>query len=106
MRTLAAALALAVTGCSLLAVHGPGDTTHPGPIECTTSRAWPITDLVWAGVMAAAGAGALAEGASGRSRHGTVEAALGMGAMSLLFVISSLVGFGRIDECRDALAGP
>jgi hypothetical protein len=106
VRPVAVLLVLALTGCSFLAVHGPGDRSLGQPIECTTSRAWPIADLAWAAVFLASGTAAVIEGYTRDRLRGNFEVALGTGVASLAFVVSSMVGFGRISECRDALAGP
>jgi hypothetical protein len=105
VRWIPATLALAVTACSFLAVHGPGDPKPTEPIECTTSRAWPIADLAWAGVLVAAGIGALVEGYTQKRPGHNGEAVISMVPASLLFVVSAMVGFDRVGDCRDALAG-
>jgi hypothetical protein len=105
VRWVPVTLALATTACSFLAVHGPGDPKPTEPIECTTSRAWPIADVVWAGVFVAAGVGALIEGRSQKRSGHNAEAAITMVPAGLLFVVSAMLGFDRVGDCRDALAG-
>lgn len=104
MRFAAAVLALASSGCSLVLVKGP--TQEPiGTIDedCTTSRAWPIVDLVWAGLLLAGGIGAIAEASSTKNRH-SAEAAVTMLPTGVTFAIVALLGFQRVGKCRDQRA--
>jgi len=98
------AILLALTGCSFTLVHGPDSETPPMMVDdCTTSRAWPITDLVFTALFVAGGVGAIIEAntSSTASKHGAT-AAISMLPFGLGFAISSLVGFNRVGKCRDA----
>lgn len=98
------AFLLALASCSFTLVHGPNpDVLPPKVDDCTTSRAWPITDLVFTALFVAGGIGAIIEANSGKStsKHGAT-AAISMLPFGVGFAVSSLVGFKRVGECRDA----
>jgi hypothetical protein len=101
---VALAFVVAHGGCSFKFVHGP-NTEGPVPIadDCTTSRAWPITDLVFAALLVAGGIGAIIEAneSSSAGKHGAA-AAISMLPFGLGFAIASVVGFDRVGNCRDA----
>lgn len=102
-RVLVLALVVAQASCSFTFVRGPS-TDVPAPMvdDCTTSRAWPITDLVFAALFVAGGIGAIVEakGSSASSKH-SATAAISMLPFGIGFVVSSLVGFKRVGDCRD-----
>jgi hypothetical protein len=94
---------LALGGCSFTLVHGPNaDVLPPMVDDCTTSRAWPITDLVFAALFVAGGVGAIIEArsSSSGSKHGAT-AAISMLPFGIGFAMSSLVGFNRVGKCRE-----
>ena len=97
------ALLLALTSCSFTLVRGPDSAIVPPMVdtECTTSRAWPITDLVVAGLFVASGIAAIIEANSSRASKHSATAAISMLPFGIGFAVSSLVGFNRVGDCRD-----
>jgi hypothetical protein len=110
MRTIALAIAGAMTcGCSFVFVSGPPD--HPEklppqmPLDCTTSRAAPILDGVFAGYETFRTTYALTRKESEyRDFPISRGADIGIGiGLTALFVVSMAYGFTATNDCEDAI---
>ncbi|MBA3462881.1 MAG: hypothetical protein H0T46_23195 [Deltaproteobacteria bacterium] len=106
MRVLVLVVAL-LTACSFATVTGP--RTTPGKyLECTTSRASPIADLVTGSVLVAAGAGIAyydrrieGDGTTGIMTYGITLPTIAIG---IVFLVASQYGASRVTRCRAARA--
>lgn len=110
MRSLAAALALAVSGCSFVTVDGPPPTVRYGQtVLCTSDMRGPTIDMILLGLT---GLVSLAIAASeddpstpdmdeseGAAVAGAVTFAVGGGA----FLASALWGRNKVSQCRRAI---
>jgi hypothetical protein len=99
------------SGCSFLFVDAPSDDARNGrsveALDCTSSRAWPTTDVIVGSVMALESFATFSDGTSGFNASGTsssnvyiVPAVAAAGAA--LFVASGVSGYRRTSECRQA----
>ena len=107
MRVVAPLAMTLVMGCSFATVTGPRST--PGRyLECTTSRAMPIADLV-AGATFVAGGLAVAyadrkledDNKTGSLTYGVTLPAIAVG---VVFLVASQYGTSRVTRCRAARA--
>ena len=106
MRVLVLVVAL-LAACSFATVTGPRST--PGKyLECTTSRAAPIADLVAGSVLVAAGAGIAYydrriedDGSTGIKTYAITLPAIAVG---VVFLVASQYGASRVTRCRAARA--
>lgn len=107
MRVVALSLVALVAACSFATVNGPRST--PGRyLDCTTSRAVPIVDLV-AGATFIAGGLAVAyadrkledDDKTGNLTYGVTLPAIALGVVLL---VSSQYGTSRVTRCRAARA--
>jgi hypothetical protein len=95
------------SGCSFVFVDGPPPKKERGYLRCTESMGWPTVDGVITGLQvvrtlyAASRSDADYEG-SGLSRSGDIGFGI---ALTALFLTSTIVGAGRVNECRDAVEG-
>ena len=95
------------SGCSFLFVDGPPPKQQRGYLRCTESMAWPAVDGVITGLQVVRTLYAMSlsdadyEG-SGLSRSGDIGFGI---ALTALFLTSSIVGAGRVNECRGAVEG-
>ncbi|MEJ7601921.1 MAG: hypothetical protein WKG01_28760 [Kofleriaceae bacterium] len=105
MRSATLLALMALGGCSLAFVRGPTmDGPTPVADGCSTSRVWPITDLVLALWSVAGGLGAIVEAADPKSNtDNTAQALIGVIPTSIAFGVSSVIGFARVGSCHDAL---
>ncbi len=109
-RLLAGTLALCATlaslpGCSFVLVQGPPrGRGQPASFSCTRSNAVPVVDAVLAGTSLFVGATLLA------ATGGHTDTWIGPYAVvgttftleGMVFGVSSLVGFRRTSDCREA----
>jgi hypothetical protein len=89
-------------GCSAFFVVGPPPKDQrSGKVDCTTSDAYPVADVVMAG-LTVVGIAALAGASDTQTRK-----LAGIGGAPLLgaFVGSGIGGFWRVSKCKQALAG-
>jgi hypothetical protein len=85
-------------GCSFLFVDGPPEKHRKMPyFECTSGRGWPIVDGV---IGASVGIGVAAQMGSA-DNQGRSEAVIGA-AEAALFLASTVYGFTKSAECREA----
>lgn len=95
-----AALGTALGGCSWLFVDGPPAAHRQLPyFECSSSRAWPVVDTVFA-ASTALEAAAIA-GSSDRT-GGANTAAIVAAAESAIFIASAWYGYDKTSDCREA----
>ena len=107
MRVVAPLAMVFVAACSFAVVNGPRST--PGRyLDCTTSRAVPIVDLVAGATFVAAGiAVAYADrelqddDKTGALTYGVTLPAIALGVVLL---VSSQYGTSRVTRCRQARA--
>jgi hypothetical protein len=104
------ATSIALAGCSFVFVHAP-DSSAPANVypECTSSKTWPIIDVVVAGVYAAAAVSAIQREDDPMPAPGSDEtksrlspraaAALSLGFAALAGA-GGFVGFRRVGACR------
>lgn len=98
---------LSQSACSFLFVQGPPANHAEDPaFDCTTSRGWPVFDVIWAGLNGLGAASAAGEDAStttqpedGPSRDQVVLIGLGWLVVS---GISAIYGFNKTAECSTA----
>jgi len=85
-------------GCSFLFVDGPPAKHQKMPyFECTSGRGWPIVDTV-IGVSVGLGAAAAIDEPGSQNRSEAFIAA----AEAALFLASTVYGFSKTSECREA----
>jgi hypothetical protein len=96
--TMACALLLH-SGCSFLFVHGPpADHARVTTFECSESNAWPVVDVIWAGLN-----GLGAASAAGDDKNPQQGQIVGVGiAWLVVSGISAIYGFGKVSTCKDA----
>ena len=107
MRVVALAAVALVAACSFATVHGPRST--PGRyLDCTTSRAVPIADLVAGSALVAAGIGVAYydrqiedDGETGGKTYAITLPAIAAG---VVFLVASQYGTSRVSRCRAARA--
>jgi hypothetical protein len=93
-------------GCSLLFVDGPPKTYQPSwQIQCTTSNALPVIDVLLAGFQAYRTGAALSRSDSDYrgaaiSRSADITAGVTLFALT---AISAGVGFSRVSDCKAAI---
>ncbi len=105
MKAMAMAMAV-LTACSFATVTGPRST--PGKyLECTTSRASQITDLVAGSVLVAGGLGVAyydrrvqSDGTTGALTYAVTLPAVVAG---VVFLVASQYGASRVARCRAAV---
>jgi hypothetical protein len=116
-RTRIRAIALAVLlvspsgGCSLMFVDGPPaqyqNRRAVDPVPCTTSNAWPVVDVLWTVLQTVRFIDAIGtdpDSLSDKQKDQLLLQAFGSVGFGLLFGVSSGIGFGRVQECREANA--
>lgn len=87
------------TGCSVAMVSGPPPrAARKNGFTCTSSPAWPATDVA----LSFAGMGA---GTYALTKESGAAAAVGLGAAAL-FALSAAVGAQRANACNRALGHP
>jgi len=95
-------LALAGGGCSYAFVDGPPANHARVPyFECSSSKAWPVADVVLAATLGIGAAGAFADDGAGSGSKDTTEALL-MAAEAAVFAVSALSGYQKVADCREA----
>ena len=99
---------LPLGGCSLLFVDGPPKTYQPSwQVQCTTSNALPVVDVLLASFQAYRTGSALSrsdadyQGAA-ISRSADITAGL---TLFTLAAVSAGVGFSRVSDCKEAIGG-
>jgi len=86
-------------GCSFMFVDGPPDKHRKMPyFECTSGRGWPIVDGVIGGSI---GLGVAAQMGGGENNQDRAQAVIGA-AEAALFLASTVYGFTKSAECREA----
>lgn len=107
---MAVAMTVAMTmtsACSFATVKGPRST--PGEyLECTTSRAAPIADLVAGSVLVVGGLGVAyydrrVEDDQGETGAKTYAITLPAIAAGVVFLVASQYGASRVARCRAAV---
>ena len=101
-RVVASLIVIAFAGCSFLTVNGPNMPPLGDPVDCTESRIAPIVDVTLATLLLLGGVSAFIDSRSADGRPQAGEAAAAFLAVALAFGASSLVGFKRVGDCRDA----
>lgn len=103
-RVIALTVALALTGCSFIAVNGPdiapGTMPMPDDIDCSESRAAPIVDVVLGTLMVMGAISAFIDSRKPDGAPLSGEAALAIAAVAVVFGSSAYFGFSRTSECR------
>ena len=100
LRLALCALVVSAGGCSYVFVDGPPKNHAQLPyFECSSSKAWPVLDVVLA---ASLGVGASAAFVDRGSSSGDSSEAVIAAAEAALFAISALTGYQRVGECREA----
>jgi hypothetical protein len=88
-------------GCSLLFVDGPPERHRQLPyFTCSTSKAWPVVDTIFAASYAVATAGVLS--AETNDSSSKASAALVPAAAAALMTASAFYGYGKTSSCREA----
>jgi hypothetical protein len=94
-------LAAGSGGCSFLFVDGPPEKHRQLPyFTCSTSKAWPVVDTIFAASYAVATAGVLSADSNDSSSKAT--AALVPAAAAALMTASAVYGYGKTSSCREA----
>lgn len=89
----------ASTGCSVALVSAPPPrAARKGGFTCSSTPAWPVTDLGLSLV-------GLAAGTYGMTKDSNLAMGLGLGAAAL-FGLSAAVGTQRVNACNRALGHP
>jgi hypothetical protein len=106
MNVRAAALLLALAGCSFVFVRGASDADnlpHDARVECTNSDLWPMIDGLFVGANAL-GLTLVAESPAMQRNSGSGDTLMAV-TIAGLFVhtISAIYGFIRTSECQEAL---
>jgi len=100
-RTWLTALSLitvfAGSGCSYLFVDGPKPSRYQESSDCTTSNGWPVFDLLYGTLNTVANIALANKG--GPNQGAYVGGAVGS---AILWYSSSIYGFTKTKECRDA----
>jgi len=100
LRLALCGLVLTGGGCSYVFVDGPPKNHAQLPyFECSSSKAWPVLDVVLA---ASLGVGASATFVDHGSSSGDTSEAVIAAAEAALFAVSALTGYQRVGECREA----
>lgn len=108
MRVVALVVVVAlVASCSFATVTGPRST--PGRyLECTSSRAMPVADLVAGAALVTAGLGVAYydrrvedDGSTGTKTYAITLPAIAVG---VVFLVASQYGASRVTRCRAARA--
>lgn len=86
-------------GCSFLFVHGPpANHAELASLECSDSNAWPVVDVIWAGLN-----GVGAASAAGDNTNPNKDQILAVGISWLVVSgISAIYGFSEVSACGDA----
>jgi hypothetical protein len=87
------------SGCSFLFVNGPpADHAQVASFHCSESNAWPVVDMIWAGLN---GLGAVS--AAGDDTNPDQDQIVGVGlAWLAVSGISAIYGFSKVSQCNDA----
>lgn len=100
LRLALCALVVSTGGCSYVFVDGPPKNHAQLPyFECSSSKAWPVLDVVLAASLGVGASAAFAD--RGSSSSDTSEAVIAA-AEAALFAVSALTGYQRVGECREA----
>lgn len=99
LRLALCAVVLTAGGCSYVFVDGPPKNHAQMPyFQCSSSKAWPVLDTVFAASLAIGTVGALADGGSSQDTAGAVIVA----AEAAAFALSALGGFQKVEACQEA----
>ena len=107
-RAAAFSLILSCSGCSFLFVKGKPANTEAFPpseaVECTTSKAAPVLDTVFAGLeLARTGYAVSLDDSKYRGQTLSRGADIGLGiGFAALFVSSAIYGYVKTGDCVDA----
>jgi type IV secretory pathway VirB10-like protein len=87
------------SGCSFLFVKGPpANHAEVASFDCSDSNAWPVVDLLWAGLN-----GLGAASAAGDQEIENRDQVVGVGVAWLVVSgISAIYGFNKVSQCNDA----
>jgi hypothetical protein len=89
-------------GCSFLFVDGPPEKHRQLPyFTCSTSKAWPVVDTIFAAAYAIETAAVLGTG-TGSGSSGSATVALVPAAAAALMTASAVYGYGKTSSCREA----
>lgn len=109
MRTLVVMVLVVAlgSGCSLIKAQAPMPNYRPPEDpKCLTTRAYPATDVVFAGLLALGAIGVLGAASQGTSSSsgGTIGTGVASIGLAGLFGFSAYRGFSAASECEAALA--